>query len=422
MGSKLLTLLPVLLEPYIYLILGFIYMSKKSIYSVSELNQMVQDLLEDAFLPIWVEGEISNFASPSSGHWYFSLKDEKAQVRCALFNGRQRYKDNQPQNGMQILARAKISLYSARGEFQLIIDQFEPAGEGALRKAFEQLKTQLAAEGLFEPHHKKLLPKFPGTIGVISSETGAALRDICIVLKERFPTINIIIYPSLVQGKNASAQIVQQIKTANQRKECDVLILARGGGSLEDLWPFNEENVARAIFKSELPLISAIGHETDFTIADFVADKRAATPTMAAQLASPDGNEYQQQLDKTYHHLIKTILYLLKSYQQNLKNLAKRLRHPQQRLQDSFQNCDELTQRLNLSIKRQLHFHEQKLSGLSRTLHAISPLASLARGYAIVRDATSKKILRNSKEVKSGQEIITKLAKGELLCEVKAKL
>ncbi|WP_084028746.1 exodeoxyribonuclease VII large subunit [Candidatus Rickettsiella isopodorum] len=397
-------------------------MSKKSIYSVSELNQMVQDLLEDAFLPIWVEGEISNFASPSSGHWYFSLKDEKAQVRCALFNGRQRYKDNQPKNGMQILARAKISLYPARGEFQLIIDQFEPAGEGALRKAFEQLKTQLAAEGLFEPQHKKLLPKFPGTIGVISSETGAALRDICIVLKERFPTINIIIYPSLVQGKNASAQIVQQIKTANQRKECDVLILARGGGSLEDLWPFNEENVARAIFKSELPLISAIGHETDFTIADFVADKRAATPTMAAQLASPDGNEYQQQLDKTYHHLIKTILYLLKSYQQNLKNLAKRLRHPQQRLQDSFQNCDELTQRLNLSIKRQLHFHEQKLSGLSRTLHAISPLASLARGYAIVRDATSKKILRNSKEVKSGQEIITKLAKGELLCEVKAKL
>lgn len=396
-------------------------MNEETIYSISELNQMVQDLLEDAFLPIWVEGEISNFASPSSGHWYFSLKDENAQVRCALFNGRQRYKDSQPKNGMQILARAKISLYPTRGEFQLIIDQFELAGEGALRKAFEKLKSQLAAEGLFDPQHKKPLPKFPSTIGVVSSDTGAALRDICIVLKHRFPAINIIVYPSLVQGKNASIQIVQQINTANQRKECDVLILARGGGSLEDLWPFNEENVARAIFKSELPLISAIGHETDFTIADFVADVRAATPTMAAQLASPDGYEYQQQLDKTYHHLIKTILSILKSYQQNLENLAKRLRHPQQRLQDGFQHCDELTQRLNLSIKNQLQIRQQKLLGLSRTLQAISPLASLARGYAIVSDATSKKILRDSKDVKSGQEIITKLAKGELLCEVKAK-
>jgi exodeoxyribonuclease VII large subunit len=397
-------------------------MSKESIYSVSELNQMVQALLEDAFLPIWVEGEISNFACPSSGHWYFSLKDQNAQVRCALFNGRQRFKDYQPQNGLQILVRAKISLYPTRGEFQLIIDQFEPAGEGALRKAFEQLKTKLAAEGLFEQDHKKNLPKFPQSIGIISSQTGAALRDICIVLKERFPAIKIIIYPSLVQGKNASTQIVQQIKTANQRKECDVLIVARGGGSLEDLWPFNEENVARAIFKSKLPLISAIGHETDLTIADFVADKRAATPTMAAQLASPDGCEYQKQLDKTYQRLINIILNLIKNNQKNLKNLAKRLRHPQQRLQDGFQHCDELTQRLNLSIKRQLDMHQQNLSGLSRTLQAISPLASLARGYAIVRDATSKKILFTSKEVKSGQEITTKLAQGELLCEVKALL
>ena len=399
-----------------------VYMSKETIYSISELNQMVQDLLQDAFLPIWVEGEVSNFANPCSGHWYFSLKDEKAQVRCALFNARQRYKDSLPKNGMQILARAKISLYPARGEFQLIIDQFEPAGEGALRKAFEKLKNQLAEEGLFQPQHKKSIPKFPNTIGIISSETGAALRDICIVLKLRFPLINIIVYPSLVQGKNASAQIVKQIQTANQHKECDTLILARGGGSLEDLWPFNEENVARAIFKSDLPIISAIGHETDFTIADFVADKRAATPTMAAQLASPDGPEYRQQLDKTYQRLIKIILYLLKNYQQNLENLVKRLRHPQQRIQDGFQRCDELTQRLNLGIKNQLQIRQQKILGLSRTLQAISPLASLSRGYAIVSDATDKKILRNSKEVKLDQKIITKLAKGELLCEVKARL
>ncbi|MEN9470764.1 MAG: Exodeoxyribonuclease 7 large subunit [Pseudomonadota bacterium] len=397
-------------------------MPEELIYSVSELNQMVQNLLEDAFLPVWIEGEISNFASPNSGHWYFSLKDANAQVRCALFNGRQRYKDNQPKNGMQILVRAKISLYPVRGEFQLIIDQFEPAGEGALRKAFERLKTQLEAEGLFAAQYKKSLPKFPSVIGVISSETGAALRDICVVLKKRFPVIAVIVYPCLVQGKNAPAQIVQQIQVANQRQECDVLILARGGGSLEDLWPFNEECVARAIFKSKLPLISAIGHETDFTIADFVADCRAATPSMAAQLASPDSREYQQHLGKTYLRLIKTIEYLLNAYQQTLENLSKRLRHPKQRLQDSAQRCDELTQRLNLSIKNQLQTHQQKLLSLSRTLHAISPLASLARGYAIVTDAQTKKILRNSNEIKFGQEIITKLAKGELLCEVKMKL
>jgi exodeoxyribonuclease VII large subunit len=397
-------------------------MPEELIHSVSELNQMVQNLLEDAFLPVWIEGEISNFASPNSGHWYFSLKDANAQVRCALFNGRQRYKDNQPKNGMQILVRAKISLYPVRGEFQLIIDQFEPAGEGALRKAFERLKTQLAAEGLFAAQYKKSLPKFPSVIGVISSETGAALRDICVVLKKRFPAIAVIVYPCLVQGKNAPAQIVQQIQVANQRQECDVLILARGGGSLEDLWSFNEECVARAIFKSKLPLISAIGHETDFTIADFVADCRAATPSMAAQLASPDSREYQQHLGKTYLRLIKTIEYLLNAYQQTLENLSKRLRHPKQRLQDSAQRCDELTQRLNLNIKNQLQTHQQKLLGLSRTLHAISPLASLARGYAIVTDAQTKKILRNSNEIKFGQEIITKLAKGELLCEVKMEL
>jgi exodeoxyribonuclease VII large subunit len=397
-------------------------MPEELIYSVSELNQMVQNLLEDAFLPVWIEGEVSNFASPNSGHWYFSLKDANTQVRCALFNGRQRYKDNQPKNGMQILVRAKITLYPVRGEFQLIIDQFEPAGEGALRKAFEKLKIKLAAEGLFEALHKKSLPKFPSTIGVISSETGAALRDICAVLKKRFPAIAVIVYPCLVQGKNASAQIVQQIQVANQRQECDVLILARGGGSLEDLWSFNEESVARAIFKSKLPLISAIGHETDFTIADFVADCRAATPSMAAQLASPDSNEYQQHLAKTYQWLVKTIGYLLNAQLQTLENLSKRLRHPKQRLQDSTQRCDELTQRLNLSIKNQLQTHQQKLLGLSRTLHAISPLASLARGYAIVTDAGSKKILRNSKSIKFGQKIITKLAKGELLCEVKMKL
>jgi len=392
--------------------------SDNVIYSISELNQMVQDLLEDAFLPLWIEGEISNFACPSSGHWYFSLKDKNAQVRCALFQGRHRYKDLQPKDGMQVLVRAKISLYPARGEFQLIVDQMELAGEGALRKAFEQLKAKLAAEGLFENYHKKSLPKFPKTIGVITSETGAALRDICVILKRRFASIAIIIYPCLVQGKTAAAQIVAQIQCANQRQECDVLILARGGGSLEDLWCFNEESVARAIFNSQLPLISAIGHETDFTIADFVADQRAATPSMAAQLASPDTQEYQQLLTKTMQRLMNTIRHPINRYYQQLESLAKRLRHPRQRLQDNAQRLDDLTQRLSLSMKTQLDMRQQKLLGLSRTLHAVSPLASLARGYAVIKHVKTKQIIRKISDVIIGDQIVAEIANGKLLCQV----
>lgn len=395
--------------------------SEAVIYSVSELNQMVQTLLEDAFLPIWIEGEISNFACPSSGHWYFSLKDKNAQVRCALFHGRSRYKDLSPKDGMQVLVRAKISLYPARGEFQLIVDRLELAGEGALRKAFEKLKAQLAAEGLFDTRHKKVLPKFPKTIGVITSETGAALRDICAVLKKRFAAIALIIYPTLVQGKTAAAQITRQIQHANQRKECDLLILARGGGSLEDLWPFNEEDVARAVFKSHLPIISAIGHETDFTITDFVADCRAATPSVAAQLASPNSQEYQELLAKTLKRLAKFMEYQLNCYNQQLENLSKRCRHPRQRLQDNAQRLDDLTQRLNLTMKMQLQIRQQKLSGLSRTLHAVSPLASLARGYAIITHAQSKQILREIDQINLGDKIVAKIAKGKLLCHVVEK-
>ena len=396
--------------------------TKDVIYSVSELNKMVQNILEDSFLPLWIEGEISNFACPSSGHWYFSLKDSNAQVRCALFQGRNRYQDLRPKDGMQVLVRAKISLYPARGEFQLIVDQLELAGEGALRKAFEQLKAKLATEGLFDSCHKKSLPKFPKTIGVITSETGAALRDICVIVKKRFASISIIVYPSLVQGKTAAAQIVQQIQRANQRRECDLLILARGGGSLEDLWPFNEENVARAIFKSQLPLISAIGHETDFTIADFVADCRAATPSMAAQLASPDKQEYQQHLTKTAQRVIKLMQYQLNGYQQQLANFSKRLRHPRQRLQDNSQRLDDLSQRLSLSMKRQLQTRQQTLLGLARTLHAVSPLASLARGYAIVTDATTKQIIRKIDALQIGDHIIAEITNGKLLCKLENKL
>lgn len=396
--------------------------SDEIIYSVSELNQMVQTLLEDAFLPMWIEGEISNFACPNSGHWYFSLKDKNAQVRCVFFQGRNRYKNLQPNNGMHVLLRAKISFYPIRGEFQLVVDHFTPAGEGVLRQAFEKLKAELNAEGLFDTAHKKPLPKFPKTVGVITSETGAALRDICVILKRRFPIIDIIIYPCLVQGKAAATQIVQQIQHANQRQECNLLILARGGGSLEDLWPFNEESVARAIFKSHIPLISAIGHETDFTIADFVADCRAATPSMAAQLASPDQQEYQQLLTKTAHRLIKLIQAHINGFQQQLNHLHKRLRHPRQRIQDNAQRLDDLAQRLTLTMRMQLKIREQKLLGLSRTLHAVSPLGSLSRGYAIIKNDHTKQIIRTISDIHIGDKILAEITDGKLLCRVEDKL
>lgn len=393
----------------------------ETIYNVSELNRMVQNLLEDSFLPIWVEGEISNFACPRSGHWYFSLKDKHAQVRCVLFQGRHRYNEALT-DGAHVLARAKISFYAVRGEFQLLIEQLEPAGEGALRKAFEQLKAQLAAEGLFDTRHKKPLPKFPKVIGIITSENGAALRDICSILKKRFASIAIIVYPCLVQGKMAAGQIVRQLNCANQRQECDLIILARGGGSLEDLWPFNEEKVARAIFESCLPIISAIGHETDVTIADLVADCRAATPSMAAQLASPEKREYEDLLNKTVRHLSKLMHDQLSLYQQRLENLGKRLRHPRQRLHDNMQRLDDLTLRLNLSMKTQLQTHRQTLSGLSRTLHAVSPLSSLARGYAILTHIKTQQIIRGSEEIRIGDKLIAKIASGKLLCVVEEKL
>jgi exodeoxyribonuclease VII large subunit len=395
---------------------------KTVIYTVSALNHMVQDLLDDVFLPLWIEGEISNFACPSSGHWYFSLKDKQAQVRCALFNGKQRFKGLlQPKEGLQVLVRAKVSLYPVRGEFQLIVEHLELAGEGALRQAFEQLKQRLAQEGLFSEQFKKALPSFPKTIGVITSATGAVLRDISVITKKRFAAIRLIIYPCRVQGNSAAAEIAAQIKQANERRECDVLILARGGGSLEDLWPFNEEIVARAIFASELPLISAIGHETDFTIADFVADCRAATPSMAAQLATPNGEEYAALLNKFPQRLRQAIYPSIQHHQQSLAHLSKRLRHPQQRLHDQAQRCDELTQRLTQAIKRQLNTQQQSLTGLARMIQAISPLASLDRGYALIKRATTDELIRHSQEVAIGEQVFVQLAQGHLICRVETK-
>lgn len=390
----------------------------RTVYTISELNQMVRSLLEDAFASVWVAGEISNFACPSSGHWYFTLKDAGAQIRCAMFSGRNRVTGFKPTNGTQVLAHAKISLYEARGDYQIIVDFMEEAGDGALRRAYEILKAKLAAEGLFEPAHKKSLPTLPKSVGVITSPTGAAIRDILSVLKRRFPSLPIIIYPTAVQGTQASLQIVNALQTANARKECDVLIVARGGGSLEDLWCFNEEIVARAIFASEIPIISAVGHEIDFTIADFVADVRVPTPSAAAELVSPDQTGWQQALTKLYSNLVRETLDTLKQKQHLLINLYKRLRHPGQRIQDQFQRVDEMEQRLQRAIHFRLQQKQQQLINLTRALDAISPLATLARGYAIVTAEKTGEVIYNARTVTIGEQIKARLGQGELICTI----
>ncbi len=305
------------------------------IYSVTQLNQSVRQMLEGQLGLVWLTGEISNFSQPVSGHWYLTLKDENAQVRCAMFRMKNLRVAFKPQNGMQVLVRAAVSLYEPRGDYQLIIESMHPAGEGLLQQQFEALKMKLAAEGLFAQNLKKNLPHFCKTVGIITSSTGAALQDMLHVLRRRDPSLNIVIYPTAVQGKEATAEIVQMIEIANLRHEADVLIVGRGGGSLEDLWCFNEEAVARAIFNSALPIISAVGHETDVTIADFVADVRAPTPSAAAELISRDQNELLQRLNYKRQRLEMALDRLFNRKNQRLHHLLLRLQnqHPQTQLQ-----------------------------------------------------------------------------------------
>lgn len=387
------------------------------IYSVTELNNTVRNLLETEFYFIVVEGEISNFVCPASGHWYFSLKDDKAQIRCAMFRGANRQVRIKPDNGMQIQLRAKVSLYAPRGDYQLIVDHMEAVGDGALRRAFELLQQKLNKEGLFSEQLKQALPAIPKAIGVVTSSTGAAIRDIIKVLRRRCPLIPIVIYPSLVQGDTAAANIVKMIELANQRQECDVLIVGRGGGSLEDLWPFNEESVARAIFASGIPIVSAVGHEIDVTIADFVADVRAATPSVAAELVSPNMAEWQNLLARLNQRLTREINYLLQQQMQLLHHLHKRLRHPKQQLQEQMQHLDYLSQSLFKSGQTFIQHKQQQLSGVSRALHAISPLATLDRGYAILQKG--KTVIRSTKQIKMGDKLTAKLSDGDIKCEVR---
>ena len=366
-----------------------------SIMTVSELNRLAREVLEQSFPLFWVSGEVSNFTRAASGHWYFSLKDNTAQVKCVMFKGRNSYVDFIPREGDKIEARATVTLYEARGDFQLTVEFVQKAGLGALFEAFEKLKAKLAHEGLFDAAFKKAIPTHPHTIGVVTSPDAAALRDVLTTLKRRNSNIKVIIYPTPVQGKGAAALIAKAIHNASQRAEVDTLLICRGGGSMEDLWQFNEEIVARAIDDCPIPTISGLGHETDFTICDFVADMRAATPTAAAELACADIRALQNQLVNLQNRLNKQMQFLLNQTGQKLDFLARRLISPKQQIENRATQMRQLQRRLTLAMQQNLQMHQQKLLRLSSSIEQLNPNAVLARGYAIVHSEISQNDLLN---------------------------
>ncbi len=384
---------------------------QQKILTVSELNRLAREILEMSFPLFWVSGEISNFTRAASGHWYFSLKDAGAQVRCVMFKGRNSYVDFVPREGDKIEARATVTLYEARGDFQLTVEFVQKAGLGTLFEAFERLKKSLSAEGLFEASTKRPIPAFPKTIGIVTSADAAALRDVLTTLKRRNPSVPVIIYPTPVQGKGAAARIAEAINIANQRAEVDTLIVCRGGGSLEDLWSFNEEIVARAVYQSQIPVISGVGHETDFTICDFVADLRAATPTAAAELACSDISALQNNLRQIAKSMVQRMDRLIHTHAQRLDYLAKRLVSPTQKIQSFSNHLHQITLRLQAGIEKQLHFHRNQLNASADRLRLLNPNEVLNRGYAIVKDM-EENIITDSQQVRDGQHIKITFAHG----------
>jgi exodeoxyribonuclease VII large subunit len=395
-------------------------MPARDVWTVSRLNREVRLLVETGLGALWIEGEVSNLARPASGHVYFSLKDAGAQVRCVLWRSAAVKLSFAPQNGMQLLIRARISVYEPRGEYQLVVDFAEEAGEGALRRRFEELKARLRNEGLFEAAAKRPLPQLPHRIGVITSPSGAAIRDILHVLERRCSTVPVVIYPVPVQGEGAAHKIAAALELANQRAECDVLILARGGGSLEDLWSFNEEIVARAIRASAIPVVSGVGHEVDFTIADFAADRRAPTPSGAAEIVVPDAAEWLARLNKDAGRLHNAMARRLALKAERLDWQVRRLTvaHPGNRLRQLSQRLDELELRLRRAARAGLERLAARTDAAARTLQMVSPLATLERGYAIVARVPDGAILREAGQVEPGDKIEITLARGSLRARV----
>ena len=386
--------------------------NEAKVFSVKEINRLVRELLEQSFPSFWISGEISNFISASSGHWYFSLKDDEAQVRCTMFKNKNMAADWVPKNGEKIEAKCFIGLYEARGEYQLNIELIRHAGAGLLSEAFNQLKEKLLKEGLFEPSRKKPIPQFPKSIGVITSPTGAAIEDILITLKRRSPHIPVFIYPTLVQGKEAPSAIVKALEIANTRMECDVLILARGGGPIEDLWAFNEEIVARAIVASKIPTITGVGHETDTTIADFVSDLRAPTPTGAAEIVTGHTVELIKTIQVYKNQLNKMMANVIRELMQKIDYLEKRLISPKQQLQRQKEQIHQYLLRINQSMKNAMMQYRLNIDKLKLNLDHLSPHAVLSRGYSIVTNIDGQ-IVNNVAQLKLNDKIHIQLNHGQ---------
>ncbi|HVO00179.1 MAG TPA: exodeoxyribonuclease VII large subunit [Steroidobacteraceae bacterium] len=417
-------------------------MPQRTVLSVAALNRAARTLIEGGFGVVWVEGEISNFSRPASGHWYFTLKDREAQLRCTMWRPRNVLLRFTPRDGQLVQARGRVSLYEARGEFQLVVEHLEDAGAGALQRAYEELRARLGAEGLFAAGRKRALPAAPACVGVVTSPTGAALRDILHVLAQRFPAAAVIVYPVPVQGAAAAPAIAAALDRASERAECDVLILARGGGSLEDLWAFNDEGVARAIVRCAMPVVAGIGHETDVTIADFAADVRAPTPTAAAQMAVPDRRVWLQRLALLAQRFGSAMRRKLADDAAQLRTLAERLQraHPGTRLAQHAQRLDELEQRLQQALRTRLQLAAAPLAPLrsrldaawariaaaaqarldlaTRALNAISPLATMERGFAIVLRGDRGTLVRRLADAPVGSTIEAHLVDGVLVAQV----
>lgn len=392
--------------------------TEQHIYSVTELNQATRNMLEESYGYILIEGEISSFVCPNSGHWYFTLKDAKSQIRCAMFRMSNSKVNFFPENGMQVVLQTKVSLYPDRGDYQLIVQKMNEIGAGALQRKFEELKAKLDKEGLFDEAHKQELPELPQTIGVITSATGAAIHDILTVLRRRYPVANVVVYPSVVQGEQAASSLINMLKIANKRKECDLLLISRGGGSMEDMWCFNDELLAREIFASKLPVVSAVGHEVDFTICDFVADVRAATPSAAAELITPDKQELLGNVEYFAEQCIQLFNLKFKELKQELKWMAKQLMqlHPQQQLIQHQQRLDLLAQSLHHKMQSKQNFYQQRFAILSEKLNTLSPLHILNRGYAFM--TKDKEVIRSTKQLASGDKLTATLSDGKVECTI----
>lgn len=433
------------------------------VLTVSELTREIKDILEDRFPDIWVEGEVSNLRIPPSGHIYFTLKDDFSQIRAVLFKMQARALRFVPEDGIHIICKGRVSLYEKRGDYQLILESIEPKGIGALQLAFLQLKERLEKEGLFDPAHKRPIPTVPRRIGIITSPTGSVIQDMLNILKRRFESLHILLFPARVQGEGASLEICEAIRYFNKFTDVDVIIAGRGGGSLEDLWVFNEEVVARAIYQSKIPIISAVGHETDYTIADFVADLRAPTPSAAAELVVRDKREIKNILHNLGGRLENEMLQILEGYRIHLSHLVTTFREPEKRTEEYFLRVDDLVNRLRFLAtwtlrrkrERALHLNEglvfrnpvQRLKNIRLLvsekrkhleqriayffqierrsvgvvlgkLDSLSPLAILRRGYSITRKLPSWQILRDAAQVREGDKVEVKLHQGTLLCGI----